>query len=112
MFGALALVGYTTSIDLTRWGSYLMMALFGLIIGLVVNIFWLNSTLYWATTVVGVLLFSALTAYDVQRLKRYEAPAGSAGATVEKDAIVGALALYLDFVNLFLYLLRLFGRRR
>jgi hypothetical protein len=112
MFGALALVGYTTSIDLTRWGSYLMMALFGLIIGLVVNIFWLNSTLYWATTVVGVLLFSALTAYDVQRLKRYEPPAGSEGATVEKDAIVGALALYLDFVNLFLYLLRLFGRRR
>lgn len=112
MFGVLALVGYTTSIDLTRWGSYLMMALVGLLIGLVVNIFWLNSTLYWVTTVVGVLLFSALTAYDVQRLKRYEPAYGSDGATVEKDAIVGALALYLDFVNLFLFLLRLFGRRR
>jgi FtsH-binding integral membrane protein len=112
MFAVLALVGYTTSVDLTRWGSYLMMALVGLLIGLVVNIFWLNSTLYWATTVVGVLLFSALTAYDVQRLKKYEPPAGSDDATVEKDAIVGALALYLDFVNLFLYLLRLFGRRR
>lgn len=110
MFGALAFAGYTTSIDLTSWGSFLYMALVGLIIGVVVNLFWLNSTLYWATTVVGVVLFSALTAYDVQRLKKYET--GGGAAAVEKSAIVGALALYLDFVNLFLYLIRIFGRRR
>ena len=111
MFGALALWGYTTGADLTSWGSFLMMALVGQLIGLVVNLFWQNSALYWVTTAVGVLLFSALTAYDVQRLKRYE-PTGEAGDVPEKDAIVGALSLYLDFINLFLYLLRLFGRRR
>lgn len=112
MFGVLALWGYTTKTDITRWGSFLFMALIGLIIALVVNIFWLNEKLYWATTVIGVLLFSGLTAYDVQRLKKYEPPPGSDAAVVQKDAIVGALALYLDFVNLFLYLIRIFGRRR
>jgi uncharacterized protein len=111
MFAALAIAGYTTGLDLTSWGSFLGMALFGQLIGLVVNLFWLNETLYWVTTAVGVLLFSAYTAYDVQKLKRYETEGGDP-ATVEKEAIVGALALYLDFVNLFLYLLRLFGRRR
>lgn len=110
MFAALAFAGYTTGIDLTSWGSFLFMGLIGLIIGSVVNIFWFNSTLYWVTTVAGVLLFSAYTAYDVQRLKQYETTDG--GEAVEKSAIVGALALYLDFVNLFLYLLRLLGRRR
>jgi FtsH-binding integral membrane protein len=97
---------------MTGWRSFLIMALFGQIVGLLVNLFWLNDTLYWVTTATGVLIFSAFTAYDVQRLKRYEPPPGSDTATVEKDAIVGALALYLDFVNLFLYLLRIFGRRR
>jgi uncharacterized protein len=110
MFAALALAGYVTSIDLTRWGSFLFMALVGQLIGLVVNIFWLNDTLYWVTTASGVLIFSAYTAYDVQRLKKYEVTGDA--AAVEKSAIVGALALYLDFVNLFLYLLRIFGRRR
>jgi hypothetical protein len=108
----LAVIGATTKIDLTKWGSFLLMALIGQLIGLVVNLFWLNSTLYWVTTATGILLFSALTAYDVQKLKRYEQPAGADHEAVEKSAIVGALALYLDFVNLFLYLLRLFGRRR
>jgi len=112
MFAAIALWGYTTGADLTGWGSFLMMALVGQLIGLVVNIFWLNQTLYWVTTAAGILIFSALTAFDVQRLKRYEPPAGSPGDLAEKEAIVGALALYLDFVNLFLYLLRLLGRRR
>lgn len=112
MFFALALWGYTTKTDITRWGSFLFMALIGLLIGLVVNLFWLNAKLYWATTAVGVLLFSAFTAYDVQRLKKYEPPPGSDAAVVQKDAIVGALALYLDFVNLFLYLIRIFGRSR
>jgi hypothetical protein len=112
MFGAIGLWGYTTGRDLTGWGTFLGMALFGQLLGLVVNLFWFNDTLYWLTTATGVLLFSALTAYDVQRLKRYEPPPGSGGDIVRKEAIVGALSLYLDFVNLFLYLLRLFGRRR
>src|ERR1700733_7449852 len=112
MFAALAVIGATTKIDLTRWGSFLLMALIGQLIGLVVNLFWLNSTLYWVTTATGILLFSALTAYDIQKLKRYEQPDGAGEEAVEKSAIVGALALYLDFVNLFLYLLRIFGRRR
>jgi FtsH-binding integral membrane protein len=112
MFAVLAVIGATTSIDLTKWGSFLLMALIGQLIGLVVNLFWLNSTLYWVTTATGILVFSALTAYDVQKLKRYEQPAGAGDEAVEKSAIVGALALYLDFVNLFLYLLRLFGRKR
>lgn len=112
MFAALGIAGYTTGIDMTKWSSFLIMALFGQIVGVLVNMFWLNDTLYWVTTATGVLIFSAFTAYDVQRLKRYEPPPGADTATVEKDAIVGALALYLDFVNLFLYLLRLFGRRR
>ena len=111
MFGALAVAGYATNIDLTSWGSFLGMALFGQIVGLVVNLFWLNETLYWVTTVVGVLLFAAYTAYDVQKLKQYETEGGDP-ATIEKESIVGALALYLDFLNLFLSLLRLFGRRR
>lgn len=112
MFGALALYGAATDADLTSWRSFLVMALIGQLIGLAVNIFWLNETLYWVTTAVGVLLFSAFTAYDVQRLKRYEPPPGSGVEVAKKDAIVGALALYLDFVNLFLYLLRIFGRRK
>jgi FtsH-binding integral membrane protein len=112
MFGVLALIGATTNIDLTKWGSFLFMALIGQMIGLVVNLVWFNSTLYWVTTATGILLFSALTAYDIQKLKRYEPEDGADAETVEKSAIVGALALYLDFVNLFLYLLRLFGRRR
>jgi len=112
MFGALALWGYTTQRDITGWGSFLFMALIGQLIGLVVNLFWLNNTLYWVTTAVGVLLFSALTAYDVQRLKKYEPPPGADYVVVEKDAIVGALALYLDFVNLFLYVLSLLGKSK
>jgi hypothetical protein len=108
MFAGLAIFGAVTKIDMTSWGGFLTMMLFGQLIGLVVNLFWLNETLYWVTTAVGVLLFSALTAYDVQKLKRYEAD----GDAVQKEAIVGALALYLDFVNLFLYLLRIFGRRK
>ena len=112
MFLALSVWGYVTKADLTRFGSMLMMALFGLLLGLVVNLFWLNQTLYWATTAVGVLLFSALTAYDIQKLKKLEIPDSGGQAAVEKSAIMGALALYLDFVNLFLYLLRLFGRRK
>jgi FtsH-binding integral membrane protein len=82
------------------------LALVSALVGLV------QHMVYWVTTATGILLFSALTAYDVQKLKRYEQPEGAGEEAVEKSAIVGALALYLDFVNLFLYLLRIFGRRR
>jgi FtsH-binding integral membrane protein len=111
MFAALAIWGYTTKADLTSWGSFLFMALVGQLIGLVVNFLWFNSAFYWITTATGILIFSGYTAYDVQKLKRYEV-AGSDQEAVKKEAIVGALALYLDLVNLFLYLLRIFGRRR
>ena len=76
------------------------------------NLLWLNEKLYWATTATGVLIFSAYTAYDVQRLKRYEVAGDPSSPAVEKAAVVGALALYLDFVNLFLYLIRILGRRK
>jgi FtsH-binding integral membrane protein len=112
MFAFLAVWGATTKRDLTAWGSVLLAALFAQVIGVLVNIFWLNSTLYWFTTATGILIFSGLTAYDVQKLKQYELPGEPGSAAVEKAAIVGALALYLDFVNLFLYLLRIFGRRK
>lgn len=113
MFGATAAYGYFTRADLSRLGSLLVMALFGLIIAGVVNLFWANSALYWGTSVVGVLVFVGLTAYDMQKLK-FMSTSGEAGtAEAEgKQAIRGALALYLDFLNMFLYLLRLFGRRR
>lgn len=112
MFAFLAVWGATTKRDLTSWGSVLLAALFAQIIGVLVNLFWLNSTLYWLTTATGILIFSGLTAYDVQKLRRYELPGEPGSAAVEKAAIVGALALYLDFVNLFVYLLRIFGRRK
>jgi uncharacterized protein len=112
MFGFLALWGATTKRDLTSWGNLLLAALVGQLIGLFVNFFWFNETLYWVTTATGVLIFSAYTAYDVQKLKQYEVAGDPNDPAVEKAAIVGALALYLDFVNLFLYLLRLLGRRK
>lgn len=112
MFGFLALWGATTKRDLTSWGSLLLAALVGQLIGLFVNLVWFNETLYWVTTATGVLIFSAYTAYDVQKLKQYEVEGDPNDPAVEKAAIVAALALYLDFVNLFLYLLRLLGRRK
>jgi len=111
-FGALSLYGYYTKRDLTSIGNLCMMALFGLIIASVVNLFWANSTLYWIVTYAGVLIFVGLTAYDTQKIKRIAASVGTDGQVVRKAAILGALRLYLDFINLFLLLLRLLGRRR
>ncbi|MDE5687071.1 MAG: Bax inhibitor-1/YccA family protein [Paramuribaculum sp.] len=109
-FGAMSIYGYLTSQDLTKWGSILFMALIGLIICAVVNIFWANSTFEWIISALGVLIFVGLTAWDTQNIKRMAmtAPAESAG----KLATLGALSLYLDFINLFLYLLRFFGNSR
>jgi hypothetical protein len=104
MFGAMAVYGYVTKMDLSKLGSILFMALIGLILATIVNLFIANSALYWITTYAGVAIFAGLTAYDVQKLKGYEGGQG--------DAIRGALALYLDFINMFLFLLRIFGQSR
>ncbi len=104
MFGAMALYGYVTKTDLSKLGSILFMALIGLILATVVNIFVANEALYWITTYAGVAIFAGLTAYDVQKIKQYEGGQG--------DAIRGALSLYLDFINMFLFLLRIFGQSR
>lgn len=111
MFGAMALIGWRTSIDLTRFRSIFMMALIGLLLTMVVGLFWDNSTLYWVTSFAGVAIFSALTAYDVQKVKNIGAELSADPHTERNLAIIGALALYLDFVNLFLFLLRIFGGR-
>lgn len=109
-FAGTSLYGYTTKRDLTSIGSFLIMGLIGLIIASVVNLFLQSPALYWALSVVGVLIFVGLTAYDTQRIRKsYDGADGSEIAT--KKAIFGALHLYLDFINLFLFLLRLFGNR-
>lgn len=110
-FGAMSAYGYFTKRDLSSWGNLLFMALIGLIIASVVNIFWANSTLYWIITYGGVLLFVALTAYDTQKIKHMAAQATDE-TSERRIAIYGALTLYLDFINLFLYLLRILGSRR
>ena len=112
-FGAMAVIGTLTKKDLTSLGNLFFMALIGLIIASLVNLFWQNSILYWIVTYAGVLIFVGLTAYDAQKIKRMYLAAGTDDSeTVRKIAVLGALTLYLDFINLFLYLLRIFGGRR
>jgi uncharacterized protein len=109
-FGAMSLWGYTTKRDLTGMGSFLFMGLIGLVIAMVVNIFLQSTMLEFAISAIGVLIFVGLTAYDTQKIK--ESYSASHGAEVlAKGAIMGALSLYLDFINLFVMLLRLFGNR-
>ena len=110
-FGGLSLWGYTTKRDLTGMGAFLRMGLFGLIIAILVNMFVKSSGFDWALSVIGVVIFSGLTAYDTQNLKMMYHPADSSEISGKK-AISGALQLYLDFINLFLYLLRFLGDRR
>ncbi|MEO5808097.1 Bax inhibitor-1/YccA family protein [Devosia sp.] len=110
-FGAMSLYGYTTKRDLTQFGSFLMMGLFGLIIASVVNMFFPSGPLGFIISIVGVLIFVGLTAYDTQKIK--ESYSESHGAELlAKGAIMGALSLYLDFINLFMMMLRLFGNQR
>jgi len=110
MFGALSLFGYTTKKDLSGWGTFLFMGLIGIIIASIVNWFLASSMMSFIISVVGVLVFAGLTAYDNQQLRQmyYVTPAGEAQ---KKLMIMGALRLYLDFINLFIMLLRLFGSR-
>jgi len=111
MFGAMALYGYATGRDLSRLGSILLMALIGLIVASVVNIFINNNMLEFVISAVGVLIFAGLTAYDLQKLKQMNMFAAD-DATRAKQAVFGALMLYLDFINIFLSLLNFTGRRR
>ena len=111
MFGIMAVTGYTTKTDLTKFGSIMFMGLIGIIIAMVANFFLKSSMLEYIISVIGVLVFTGLTAYDVQKLKRIGSQTLDAGNT-RKLAIMGALTLYLDFINLFLFLLRLLGDRR
>lgn len=115
MFGIMAVMGYTTDKDLTKFGPILMMGVIGILIAMVINYFLGSSQLDYIISIIGVLVFTALTAYDVQKLKRIgeglEFEEVSA-ANTKKMSILGALTLYLDFINIFLFLLRLFGSRR
>lgn len=112
-FGAMSLIGFTTKKDLTSMGSLFFMALIGLIIASLVNIFWQNSVLYWVISYVGVLLFVGLTAYDTQKIKQMVYAHGNeVNETTQKLALLGSLTLYLDFINLFIYLLRILGDRK
>jgi len=108
MFGAMAFYGYTTKRDLTGWGSFLFMSLIGLVIASVVNLFLNTHFLTWVTTYAGIIIFAGLAAYDTWRLKLI----GAHAEGQKQLAIHGALSLYLDFINLFLHLLRVMGRRR
>jgi FtsH-binding integral membrane protein len=107
-FGTMSAYGYLTKRDLTRWGSFLFMGLIGVVIASVVNIFTRSSSAAWIISAVGVIVFTGLTAYDTWKIKAM----ATAGAEGRKPAILGALTLYLDFINLFLMLLRLLGNRR
>ncbi len=112
MFGFMALVGYTTNTDLTKMGSLLIMALIGIIIAAVVNMFLHSDTMSYIISFISVIVFTGLTAYDVQKLKNIGATAEAGSEATAKMSILGALTLYLDFINLFLALLRLFGSRK
>ena len=109
MFGAMSIYGTVTKRDLTSWGSFFMMGLFGIIICMVVNFFLNSSGLSFVISILGVFIFLGLTAYDTQKIRAY---ANVGGGLRDNFAIIGALNLYLDFINLFLFMLRLFGGRR
>jgi FtsH-binding integral membrane protein len=112
MFGATSVFGYFTKIDLTRIGGFLFMALIGLIIASIVNIFVASGPLYWIISYAGVIIFVGLTAYDTQKIKNMSTGIDSSSEEGGRASVMGALALYLDFINLFLFLLRILGRRR
>jgi FtsH-binding integral membrane protein len=113
-FGGLSLYGYTTKKDISGWGAFLVMGVIGLIVASIVNIFLVSAAMQWAISVIGVLIFAGLTAYDTQKIKNTyltmrSTPGGE--AYLEKGAVMGALSLYLDFLNMFMFLLHLMGNR-
>lgn len=111
-FGVMSIYGYTTKRDLTSIGNLLFMGLIGFLIASVVNVFLRSEAIYWIVTYAGILIFVGLTAYDTQKIKRMASGGLADGEAARKASILGALALYLDFINLFLLLLRVMGRRR
>jgi uncharacterized protein len=111
-FGVTSFYGYTTQRDLTSWGSFFFMGLIGIILASVVNIFLHSPMIYWVVTYAGILVFVGLAAYDTQKLKEMALAGFADEETARKSAVMGALALYLDFINLFLMLLRILGSRR
>ncbi len=111
-FGAMSVYGYYTKKDLTKIGNLAMMALIGIIIASIVNIFMHSEMMHWVITYLGVAIFVGLTAYDTQKLKTIANRGFDSGENMEKSAILGALTLYLDFINLFIFLLRIFGNRK
>ncbi len=110
-FAIMSLYGYFTKQDLTKWGSILIMALLGLIVATLINLFLRSTMVYWITTYAGVFIFVGLIAYDTQKLKEMNVIGNEGTEEDRKEAIMGALTLYLDFINLFIYLLRIFGKR-
>ena len=112
LFGVMSLVGYTTKVDLTKLGTYLMMGLIGLIIAMVVNMFIGKGPLDTIISVIGVLIFTGLTAYDTQRIRRLAVQSSAEGDAATKLSIFGALKLYLDFINMFIFMLHLRGGNR
>lgn len=112
LFGLMALVGYTTHTDLTKFGALMIMGLIGIVIASVVNMFMHSEQMSYIISFIGVAVFIGLTAYDVQKMKNIAAGLQYGDASASKLALMGGLTLYLDFVNLFLFLLRLFGRRK
>ena len=111
-FGAMSLYGYVTKRDMTGFGSFLFMGLIGIIIASVVNIFLQSEMIYWVVTYIGVFIFVGLTAYDTQKIKQIGQAGFANSEQQQKAAVLGALRLYLDFINLFLMLLRIMGNRR
>ena len=111
MFGGTSILGFITKMDLSKFGGYLTMALFGLIGAMVVNLFLNSSFMSWIISLIGVILFVGLTAYDTQKIKKMAGYVDAASEEGKKASVMGALTLYLDFINLFLFLLRLLGRR-
>lgn len=111
-FGVMSAYGYFTKKDLTSIGNIAFMGLIGIIIASLVNMFWHNEMLYWAVTYIGVLVFVGLTAYDTQKIKKMSLKLDIESEEGSKGAVMGALALYLDFINMFIFLLRIFGDRR
>lgn len=112
MFAATGAYGYLTKRDLTGFGSFLFMGLIGMVLASIVNIFLNNSTIYWITTYIGIFIFVGLTAYDTQKIKTMSLASLQGSDTEQRAAVMGALTLYLDFINLFLLLLRVMGRRK
>jgi FtsH-binding integral membrane protein len=110
LFAVMAIAGYTTKTDLTKMGSLLFIGLIGIVIASLINMFMHSDTMSYICSILGVIIFTGLTAYDVQKIKNM-ASEDDGSTTFRKLSVMGALTLYLDFINIFLYLLRLFGKR-